>query len=247
MKILLLITSATVLAHCAALADVDSLGKTLTYWYTFDGAIVSHGSSALKCAFDDSNNTFPTCRGEKKGWRVNPNKSYHHENVFAPNDGSFTIFMSVNPGSGQSNRYLFSLGGNESTTNLAFVLMFNSRIGVARWDRTRCGTNLRAYGLMAADEPWIDERVSSQNRAYFLSIGSNLRDWSKSNIFDIQNQKWRKMSKQQMMSECVGSTLLNGVFLDYAENVRDLYVGIGLDEIQLTAVGMQLVECEKAG
>ena len=135
----------------SAQADVDSLGKTPTYWYTFDGAIVSHGSSALKCAFDDSNNTFLTCRGEKKGWRVNPNKSYHHENVFAPNNGSFTIFLSVNPGSGQSNRYIFSLGGNESTTNLAFVLMFNNRIGVARWDRTRCGTNLRAYGLMATD------------------------------------------------------------------------------------------------
>lgn len=142
---------AVMVASCSALAEVDSLGITPTYWYTFDGAIVSHGSSALKCAFDDSNNTFLTCRGEKKGWRVNPNKSYHHENVFAPNNGSFTIFMSVNPGSGQSNRYLFSLGGNGSTTNLAFVLMFNSRIGIARWDRTRCGTNLRAYGLMAAD------------------------------------------------------------------------------------------------
>ena len=134
-----------------ARADVDSLGKTPTYWYTFDGAIVSHGSSALKCAFDDANNTFLTCRGEKKGWRVNPNKSYHHENVFAPNNGSFTIFLSVNPGSGQSNRYIFSLGGTESTTNLAFVLMFNNRIGVVRWDRTRCGANLRAYGLMATD------------------------------------------------------------------------------------------------
>ena len=151
MRKLLILTCATAAVSCAALADVDSLGITPTYWYTFDGAIVSHGSSALKCAFDDSNNTFLTCRGEKKGWRVNPNKSYHAENVFAPNNGSFTIFMSVNPGSGQSNRYLFSLGGNESTTNLAFVLMFNSRIGVARWDRTRCGTNLRAYGLMAAD------------------------------------------------------------------------------------------------
>ena len=65
-------------AHCAALADVDSLGKTPTYWYTFDGAIVSHGASALKCTFDDSNNTFLTCRGEKKGWRVNPNKNVLH-------------------------------------------------------------------------------------------------------------------------------------------------------------------------
>ena len=151
MKKMLMTCVVAIAAHGAVLADVDSLGKTPTYWYTFDGAIVSHGSSALKCAFDDSNNTFLTCRGEKKGWRVNPNRSYHHENVFAPNDGSFTIFMSVNPGSGQYNRYLFSLGGNESTTNLAFVLMFNSRIGVVRWDRTRCGANLRAYGLMAAD------------------------------------------------------------------------------------------------
>ena len=138
-------------AVISAAADVDSLGKTPVYWYTFDGAIVSHGSSALKCAFDDSNNTFLECRGEKKGWRVNPNKSYHHENVFAPNNGSFTIFLSVNPGSGQYNRYIFTLGGNESTTNLAFALMYNQRIGIVRWDRTRCGTNLRAYALMATD------------------------------------------------------------------------------------------------
>lgn len=134
-----------------AMADTDSLGKKPTYWYSFDGAIVSHGASALKCAFDDSNNTFLECRGSKKGWRVNPNKSYHHENVFAPNNGSFTIFLSVNPGSGQYNRYIFTLGGNESTTNLAFALMYNQRIGIVRWDRTRCGTNLRAYALMAAD------------------------------------------------------------------------------------------------
>lgn len=49
------------------------------------------------------------------------------------------------------------------------------------------------------------------------------------------------MSKQQMIPEWVGSTLTNGAFLDYAENVRDVYVGVGLDEINLTAVGAQLI------
>ena len=139
------------LMEASAWAEADSLGKTPTYWYTFDGAIVSRGSSALKCAFDDSGYAFLPCRGEGKGWRVNCNRSYHGENVFAPGNGSFTVFLSVSPGAGQSNRYIFSLGSNTSTTNLAFVLMFGSRIGVARWDYTHCGSNLRAYGLMAAD------------------------------------------------------------------------------------------------
>ena len=49
------------------------------------------------------------------------------------------------------------------------------------------------------------------------------------------------MSKQQMIPEWVGSTLTNGAFLDYAENVRDVYVGVGLEEINLAAVGAQLI------
>ncbi len=149
---LIAVTALTVSMALTCKADIDVIGKTPTYWYTFDGAIVSHGSSALKCTFDDSTYTFLPCRGTKKGWRVNCEKSYHAENVFAPNNGSFTIFLSIDPGAAsQFNRYIFSLGNNTSTTNLAFVLMFDNRIGVARWDRTHCGSELRAYGLLATD------------------------------------------------------------------------------------------------
>lgn len=147
-----LVAGLTVVCAFTALADADTLGKVPTYWYTFDGAVTSHGASALKCAFNDSTYAFLPCRGDKKGWRVNPEKSYHAENVFAPNNGSFTLFVSMDPGtSSQTYRYIFSLGNNTSTTNLALVKLFGNRIGVARWDRTHCGSELRAYGLLAAD------------------------------------------------------------------------------------------------
>lgn len=50
------------------------------------------------------------------------------------------------------------------------------------------------------------------------------------------------MDTKLMIPEWVGSTLTNAAFLDYSENVRDVYVGVGLDQINLTAVGMQLIE-----
>ena len=50
------------------------------------------------------------------------------------------------------------------------------------------------------------------------------------------------MSKRMKIPEWIGSDLMNGTFLRYAENVRDIYVGIGLADLSLTAVGMQLIE-----
>ena len=50
------------------------------------------------------------------------------------------------------------------------------------------------------------------------------------------------MSEPMEIPEWVGSTLTNGAFLDYAAATRDAYVGIGLEDLSLTAIGMQLIE-----
>ena len=50
------------------------------------------------------------------------------------------------------------------------------------------------------------------------------------------------MAENQEIPEWVGGHLTNGAFLDYASNVRDIYVGIGLADLSLTAVGMQLIQ-----
>ena len=54
------------------------------------------------------------------------------------------------------------------------------------------------------------------------------------------------MDTDQVIPEWTGNRLTNGAFLDYANAVRDAYVGVGLDEINLTALGMQLVEAVDA-
>jgi len=50
------------------------------------------------------------------------------------------------------------------------------------------------------------------------------------------------MSTPLTIPEWVGSTLTHGAFLLYADKVLAAYVGVGLDQINLTAIGMQLTE-----
>ena len=54
------------------------------------------------------------------------------------------------------------------------------------------------------------------------------------------------MDKQQEISDWIGYSLTNGAFHDYAAAVRDAYVGVGLEEINLTAIGMKLIEAVDA-
>ncbi len=48
------------------------------------------------------------------------------------------------------------------------------------------------------------------------------------------------MSTKLTIPEWVGSALTNGAFLDYADRSLAAYVAVGLEEINLTALGMQL-------
>ena len=50
------------------------------------------------------------------------------------------------------------------------------------------------------------------------------------------------METDLTIPEYVGWNLTNGAFLDYAAATRDAYVGIGLEDLSLTAIGMQLIE-----
>ncbi len=50
------------------------------------------------------------------------------------------------------------------------------------------------------------------------------------------------MSKEQSIPEWLGGHLTNGGFLNYAEAVRDAYVGVGLADINLTALGAELIQ-----
>ena len=48
------------------------------------------------------------------------------------------------------------------------------------------------------------------------------------------------MSTKLTIPEWVGSALTNGAFLDYADSTLAAYVAVGLEDINLTAIGMQL-------
>ena len=54
------------------------------------------------------------------------------------------------------------------------------------------------------------------------------------------------MNNEQEIPEWIGNRLTNGAFHDYAAAVRDAYVGVGLEDINLTALGMKLVEAVDA-
>ena len=118
------------------------------YWYEFNGSIVSRGTSSLSWNLDGSY-TFPEVRQGSASWQVSTSGT-SGQSVFAPANSSFTIFMSVNPGSNGC-RNIFTLGANGDGVNLGIVTLYGGRLGVTCWDADHSANGKRQYGIIAAD------------------------------------------------------------------------------------------------
>lgn len=124
--------------------------QTLTpkYWYRFNNTFESKGSSALSWNLDGAY-TFAAARNGTYAWNINASGA-SGKSVFAPANSSFTIFLSVDPGTA-GYRSVFSLGSNGDAVNLGIVSLFGGRLGVTRWGDGNSSNGKRQYGILAAD------------------------------------------------------------------------------------------------